>query len=145
VVPWQTIGRADSWKTPDQLSLFYPTANGPVPSIRLKAFRAGQQLVEYLAMYQALSGQDRTELGKTVLAEPGLLARLEKKSEADAGTSKFENSSAATLENLRLRLGFWLDAKAPANRERWHDPRPTPRDPAKVAERTVVRLEENRP
>jgi len=143
VVPWQTIGSAESWKTPDQLSLFYPTDNGPMPSIRLKTFRAGQQLVEYLAMYQTLSGQDRAALGKAVLAEPGLLARLEKKSEADAGTSHFDTSSATSLENLRLRLGFWLDAKAPANRERWHDPRPTPRNPAEVPERSPVKLTGN--
>ena len=143
VVPWQTIGRAESWTKPDQLSLFYPTSNGPVPSIRLKAFRAGQQLVEFLTMYQALSGQSREALGAAVLAEPGLLPRLEKKSEADAGTSHFDNASAETLEKIRLRLGFWLDAKAPAYRERWHDPRPTPRDPAKVPDRKPIQLGNN--
>jgi len=143
VVPWQTIGKAAAWKTPDQLSLFYPTATGPVPSIRLKAFRAGQQLVEYLTMYQALTGQDRTALGNTVLAEPGLIAKLEKKSETDAGTSKFDSASAKTLEELRLRLGFWLDAKAPAPRDRWADPRPAPRNGENAPERMPVKLGQN--
>jgi hypothetical protein len=125
------------------LSLFYPTATGPVPSIRLKSFRAGQQLTEYLTMYQTLSGQDRATLGQAVLAEPGLIAKLEKKSETDAGTSKFDGNSAATLENLRLRLGFWLDAKAPANRERWHDPRPSQRNPGNVPSRVPIKLGQN--
>ena len=50
---------------------------------------------------------------------------------------------AATLENLRLRLGFWLDSKAPANRERWHDPRPSQRNPGNVPERVPVKLGQN--
>lgn len=134
VVPWQTIGKADAWTKPDDLSLFYPTANGPVPSLRLKSFRAGQQLVEYLTMFAALSGESRASIGAAVLTEPGLQARLEKKSEADAGGSLFGAEAHRSLSTLRQRLGTWLDAKAPAPRERWHDPRPSPRDPAKLRE-----------
>jgi hypothetical protein len=138
VIPWQTIGKAEAWTKPDDLSLFYPTPNGPVPSLRLKSFRAGQQLVEYLTMYTALSGESREAIGAAVLAEPGLRAALEKKSEADAGTSLFGQDAHRSLASLRLRLGTWLDAKAPKPRERWHDPRPTPRDPTKL--RDIVAL-----
>jgi hypothetical protein len=134
VVPWSTIGKADAWTKPDQLSLFYPTPEGPVPSLRLKSFRAGQQLTEYLTMYVALSGQSRAAVGEAVLAEPGLSAKLEKKSETDAGGSLFGPEAHRSLTALRQRLGSWLDAKAPAPRERWHDPRPERRDPAKVRE-----------
>lgn len=138
VVPWQTIGKADAWQKPDQLSLFYPTPNGPVPSLRLKSFRAGQQLTEYLTMFTALSGGNRLDVGAAVLALPGLRAALEKKSEADAGDSLFGPEAGSTLTALRQRLGHWLDAKAPALRDRWHDPRPQPRDPAAV--RTITAL-----
>ncbi len=134
VVPWQTIGKADAWTKPDQLSLFYPTPNGPVPSLRLKSFRAGQQLAEYLTMYVALSGQDRAAVGDAVLAEPGLHAKLEKKSEADAGGSLFGAEAHRSLNSLRQRLGAWLNAKSPAPRERWHDPRPALRHPSKLRE-----------
>ena len=51
VLPWQTIGTIDSWTKADELALFYPGQNEtepPVPSVRLKAFRRGQQDVEYL-------------------------------------------------------------------------------------------------
>jgi hypothetical protein len=132
VVPWQTIGRENSWTKADELSLFYPTPEGPIPSLRLKSFRAGEQLVEYLTMYCALTGADRDAVGATVLAEPGLRAELKKKSEADAGDSLFRAETHRTVTQLRQRLGTWLDAKAPAPRDRWHDPRPNPQDPAKV-------------
>jgi len=63
VIPWQTIGRAESWKTGDELALLYPPRPGvdagPVPSIRLKAYRRGQQDVEYLAMLGAIEGEPR--------------------------------------------------------------------------------------
>lgn len=134
VVPWQTIGKADAWTKPDDLSLFYPTPDGPVPSLRLKSFCAGQQLVEYLTMFTALSGESREAVGAALLAEPGLRAALVKKSETDAGTSLFGGEAHRSLTALRLRLGAWLDAQAPKPRDRWHDPRPTIRDPAKVPE-----------
>ncbi len=132
VVPWQTIGKADAWMKPDDLSLFYPTPEGPMPSLRLKSFRAGQQLTEYLTMFRALSGEDREAVGAAVLAEPGLRAAMKKKSEADAGDSLYGPEVHRTLTKLRQRLGTWLDAKAPTPRERWHDPRPANRDASKI-------------
>jgi hypothetical protein len=132
VTPWQTIGKDDAWSMPDELSLFYPTSAGPMPSLRLKSFRAGQQIVEYLTMYCALSGEDRDSVGAAVLAEPGMRASLRKKSEIDAGDSIFGAEANRTLASVRLRLGAWLSAKAPAPRERWHDPRPAIRDVATV-------------
>lgn len=138
VVPWQTIGTAASWQAPDQLALFYPTPQGPVPSVRLKAFRAGQQLVEYLTLYTVLSGEGRESVGAAVMRETNLHAVLEKRSEADAGTSQFPAAAAPALEALRSRLGAWLDARAPQPRARWHDPRPQPRNPDAVRGIRVV-------
>jgi hypothetical protein len=132
VVPWQTIGKADSWQTPDELSLFYPTPNGPVPSLRLKSFRAGQQLVEYLTIYAELSGQNRSAVGATVLRDFELRAELKKVSEADAGSSLFPQSASRSLNDLRMRLGQWINDRYPAPRERWHDPRPSVRDSKSV-------------
>ncbi|EDY17452.1 hypothetical protein CfE428DRAFT_4969 [Chthoniobacter flavus Ellin428] len=132
VVPWQTIGQESAWTKADELSLFYPTADGPIPSLRLKSFRAGEQLVEYLTLYCALAGEDRDAVGAAVLAEPGMHAVLKKQSEADAGDSLFGPEAHHTFVDLRQRLGAWLDAKAPAPRDRWHDPRPTPQNPNNV-------------
>jgi hypothetical protein len=103
-----------------------------LPSQRLKAFRAGQQLAEYLAIYSAASGQDRDAIGAAVLALPGLRAGTIKTYADDAGSSGFGDGAGRSLAELRLRLGTWLDAKAPAPRERWHDPRPRAQDPSLI-------------
>ena len=124
VVPWNTIGKEASWTTPDELSVMYPTSNGPVPSLRLKTFRAGQQLVEYLTQYCAVSGESRESIMAAVRAIPGLSAALVKKSEDDAGKSQFSAETQSAFEALRLSLGTYLNAKAPAPKERWFDPRP---------------------
>jgi hypothetical protein len=139
VVPWQTIGTEKSWQMADELSLFYPTANGPVPSLRLKTFRAGQQLVEYLTQFTALSGASRASIAAAVLAEPGMKAKTVKKSEDDAGQSAFGADTHRSLAALRLRLGHWLDTKAPPARARWHDPRPKPHEASAVRKIEVVR------
>jgi hypothetical protein len=132
VVPWQTIGKKDSLSKPDDLAVLYPGSEGPLPSLRLKAFRAGQQLAEYLAIYAAASGQDRDTVGAAVLALPGLRAGTIKTYADDAGSSAFGGEAGRSVAELRLRLGTWLDAQAPAPRARWHDPRPARPDPAKV-------------
>ncbi|MBX7209679.1 MAG: DUF4091 domain-containing protein [Verrucomicrobiaceae bacterium] len=136
VVPWNTIGKASAWQQPDDLAVIYPTPNGPVPSLRLKAFRAGQQLVEYLEQYAAASNQPRASVMAAVRAIPGVRATLVKKSEEDAGRSLFGAETHAALATLRVRLGRWLDAKAPAPRESWHDPRPRRPDATKA--RTIT-------
>lgn len=138
VLPWQTIGNEKSWQKADELSLFYPTPEGPLPSLRLKSFRAGQQLVEYLTMYTALSGESRESVATAVLNESGLRAMTIKKNDDDAGKSAFGAESHRSITSLRMRLGQWLDAKAPAPRERWHDPRPRPHDAGAVKDRKVV-------
>ncbi len=68
VLPWQTIGTADSWNHADVLALFYPGRAGqpPVPSIRLKAYRRGQQDVEYLTLLARALNQPRWALGPAV-------------------------------------------------------------------------------
>lgn len=132
VVPWQTIGKPGSWQQPDELSLFYPTPNGPVPSLRLKAFRAGQQLAEYLAIYSELSGASRASVGAAVLAKAGLRGGLKKKSEADAGSSLYGPEAHDSVQSIRRALGEWLSQRHPGPRECWHDPRPGKRDPGAV-------------
>lgn len=68
VLPWQTIGRKESWKTADELALFYPhpeqDAEPPTPSIRLKAYCYGQQDVEVLALVAKRFNQDRYTFGE---------------------------------------------------------------------------------
>ena len=121
VLPWQTIGKQESWDKPDALSLFYPRrgpADPPVSgSVRLKSYRQGQQLVEYLTLYTQLSGQTRDEVAAAVEEYLHFDRKLDKKSEADAGTTGYGNQVAEKLLELRQRLGQSLHESRPAARK----------------------------
>jgi hypothetical protein len=123
VVPWNTIGTARSWTEPDQTCLFYPTEQGPLPSLRLKAFCHGQQLVEYLTIFTQLAGYERRSVAEALRRELGLDGLLKKASEGDAGTMSYDRLSPDHIELVRFRLGSWIAAKKPADRKSWTLPR----------------------
>jgi len=143
VVPWNSIGRAESWSVPDPLALLYPTAAGPVPSLRLKALRSGQQLVEYLAIHAATTGTARPALAAALGAQPEWHARTLKQAEADAGGSAYPEGTHAAVVALRRRIGAALDRAAPPPRERWHDVRPPRPQPGQLP--PIVPLPRPRP
>jgi hypothetical protein len=70
VVPWQTIGNDGSWRPADTLALFYPGGpaglDRPVPSIRLKAYRRGQQDAELFRMFALATGRPQWALGQAI-------------------------------------------------------------------------------
>ncbi len=123
VVPWNTIGTAQSWAEPDQTCLFYPAEKGPLPSLRLKAFCHGQQLVEYVTIFTELTGHYRRSVAEALRGELGLDGLLKKTSEDDAGTMSYDRLSPERLESLRYRLGSWIAAQKPADRRAWTTPR----------------------
>lgn len=123
VVPWNTIGNTQSWTRPDHTCLFYPAEKGPLPSLRLKAFCHGQQLVEYLAIFAQLAGHDRRSVVEAIRRELGLEGLLKKTSEDDAGTMSYDRVSPESLERMRIRLGSWIAARKPADRDLWTTPR----------------------
>lgn len=138
VLPWQTIGTDDSWRKKDPLALFYPTPDGPVPSLRLKSFRWAQQLIEYLTIHSAVSGISRDALADAVRQAAGLRAKLVKADDADAGTSEYASVTAATLTDLRNRLGQSLDRAAPAPRPQWHTFEPPVHNPADLPQTKLI-------
>lgn len=113
VLPWQTLGTEKSWEQADPLALLYPpaprsTASGPVPSLRLKSFRYGQQLVEILSLLEQAEATSRAELRRTVLATLPLQAQREGSGFTggeDAGRLAFHGLSPTQLEVLRVRAG----------------------------------------
>lgn len=140
VVPWQTIGTTESWQQPDTLSLFYPTRDGPVPSLRLKAFQAGQQLIEYLTIYSQLSGIERDALGKQLLSEYQVSGELIQVNQQDAGRSEYQRANASSVLEIRQRLASWLDDQHPAPREQWYNPRPRQPKSDRVISRQALQL-----
>ena len=112
VVPWQTMGTKVSWKKLDPLSVVYPTSFGAVPSLRLKSFRDGQQLVEYLEAFRLSSGLSQSEIGSVLLDDFGLIGQTVKLSEEDAGSVRFGPRELDQLGTLRWALGEYLNKHA---------------------------------
>ena len=103
ILPWQTIGTANSWKQADELSLFYPSEDpklaGPIPSIRLKAYCYGQQDVEVLHQLAKESGQDRYRFGQRL--RKSLQLKSEDRAEGDyAEPATWSDYGALTPEIL---------------------------------------------
>jgi len=145
VLPWQTVGNDKSWQEGDALSLFYPAPgrsvsgvppltgpSAPIPSIRLKAFRRGQQDVEYLVLLAQVLKQPRWAIGAAASAALKLAPQFDQKGGEDAGTIDYGGIDPQTLWELRMRVGAMLDQAKPAPQRRLVDLRPPPRDPAQV-------------
>jgi hypothetical protein len=139
VLPWQTIGNEDSWKNADPLALFYPGRTAgerePVPSVRLKAYRRGQQDVEYLTLLAQIKDQPRWAVGQRVLQALHLVGQRKSTGFAgeDAGLIHFGSLKPQDAWALRVRIGEVLSEAAPAPKRRLIEFRTPPRHPEKLA------------
>lgn len=133
VVPWQTIGNADSWRKADELSLFYPGRPGrdpgPVPSLRLKAYRRGQQDVEYLTLLALAEGEPRWAVAARVREALHLQGERRVEGAEDAGSIRYGRLRPRDLWALRQRVGQALADAHPVPLRRAVDWRPAPRGP----------------
>jgi hypothetical protein len=141
VLPWETVGTMESWRKADELSLFYPMhapgaarGRGPgvVPSVRLKAYRRGQQDVEYLTLWAQVRGLPRWAVGRElrqVLNLSGSRSGTETGGAEDAGRIDYSGLKAGELENLRVQIGRALSEAHPTPRNRLVDFRTPPRSP----------------
>ncbi len=108
IVPWQTVNKSGSaLKEADQLGLFIfdkdPSGNTVIRhSMRLKAYRDAQQLIEYLNALRQQRGWSRDQMRRFISQYVELDAQVNKVNEADAGTTAYGRLSAAGLETLRL-------------------------------------------
>jgi hypothetical protein len=134
VLPWQTVGTGESWRKADSLSLFYPgrdaNAAGPVPSIRLKAYRRGQQDVEYLTLLGQVTGEPRWAIGRRVREALRLAAQRKGTGHAgeDAGVIDFARLRPQDVWALRVRVGQVLSDAAPAPKRKLIELRTPPRN-----------------
>ena len=115
VVPWQTIGREDSWREgrpacPLLSRSRWPRA--PLPSIRLKAYERGQQDTEYLALLTKALSAPRWAVGEAVRKRLALQADERGTSFTageDAGSLAYERLRPQDLWSLRVQIGKVLD------------------------------------
>jgi hypothetical protein len=131
VVPWQTVGNVQSWKQADPLALFYPgtpVGHGrPLPSIRLKAYRRGQQDVEYLVLLARLLKEPAWAIGETVRRELGLMGQRRGTGLTDgedAGIVDYVALLPETVWGVRVRVARTLSNMRPMPSRRKDDHRP---------------------
>ena len=118
IIPWQTIGNADSWKSSDALALFYPKPRGDgedmpdvLASLRLKGYRRGQQDIEYLTLLQKKLNRSRHDIEGLVRAKLNLVSKNTVNSSEDAGTLSYDAVSARDLWQFRMNVAHALQAK----------------------------------
>ena len=147
VLPWQTIGRAESWTTADELALFYPSRNGgePSPSIRLKAYRRGQQDVEYLTMLAQYGREPRWAVARHAREQLRLEGERRTAGGEDAGQIRFARLRPQDEWALRVRVGEALSALHPQPKRKLVDFRTPRRDPSKLAPGYASPGEEHKP
>jgi len=139
VIPWQTVGTAESWERADELALLYPaweqaarggkSAGLPIPSIRLKAYRRGQQDVEYLTLWASLYNEPRWAVGNQVRAALNLAGTRQQTGTTDAegaGRIDYSRLHSRDVWALRAAIGAALSHARPSfQREliHFHTPR----------------------
>jgi hypothetical protein len=107
LLPWNAVRGAAAWERAEPLTVFYPGTkfgkNEPYASLRLKAYRRGQQDIEYLVLLGQQRGWDREAVTAAVGKALDLSGSVSTESEEDAGTINFEKITDIQLDDLRLR------------------------------------------
>ncbi len=121
IVPWNTVVGPQAWERAEPLTMFYTGSKfgrrEPFASLRLKAYRRGQQDVEYLVLLSQRPGWDREAVSRAVAAALDLAAEARPGGEQDATALEFSRLRNAQLEALRERVARALLAasrRAPA-------------------------------
>jgi lysophospholipase L1-like esterase len=144
VVPWLAIGTSSAWEKGESTCLFYPARSRgqvePIPSIRLKAYRRGQQDVEYLTLYAQTMKEPNWAVGQKV-RESLKLAGVRKGTgftgAEDAGILTYQQLLPQDLWALRIRVAEALSTAKPPAQRQLIDFRTPPRHPEKIEDRQV--------
>ena len=112
LLPWNAVRGAKAWDRAEPLTLFYPGnrlgVHQPFASMRLKAFRRGQQDVEYMILLANKLGWDREAVTRAVSSVLDLSSDVRMKSSEDAGQIRFQNLPNRALEDIRRRVSAAL-------------------------------------
>jgi hypothetical protein len=115
IVPWNTVRGMEAWDRAEPLTVFYVGKkfglNEPFASLRLKAFRRGQQDVEYMTLLAHKKGWDRDAVAHAVMGGLDLSQDTLRQYEEDAGSVRFDRVSDMELDRLRLRIAAALMMK----------------------------------
>lgn len=107
LLPWNAVRGAAAWERAEPLTVFYPGTkfgkDEPFASLRLKAYRRGQQDIEYLVLLAQQRGWSREAVVNAVGRAIDLSGSVTAESEEDAGTINFDSIKDTQFEDLRLR------------------------------------------
>ncbi len=118
VLPWLAYGKKESWDSAEaaEYAVFYPgwekwSVNGAFGSLRMKAFRDGQQDAEYLNILLAKSGGlSRKDLKDSLGKIVNLESYLKKVDDLDAGRVYFKSLNPSKLEEMRRMIAEKIDS-----------------------------------
>jgi hypothetical protein len=112
LLPWLATRTQNAWEKAEALTVFYSGAKfgqmEPFASLRLKAYRRGQQDMEYLNLLANSKGWSRDIVTRALREALDLSADVEEKIEEDAGTIRFKKIQDRDLETLRRRVAAAL-------------------------------------
>jgi hypothetical protein len=112
IVPWNTVRGMEAWDRAEPLTVFYVGKkfglNEPFDCLRLKAFRRGEQDVEYMTLLAGRKGWDRDAVAHAVAATLDLSEETKRQYEEDAGSIRFDGIADAQLDQLRRRVAAAL-------------------------------------
>jgi hypothetical protein len=108
LLPWNAVSGLQAWERAEPLTVFYPARKfgsaEPFASLRLKAYRRGQQDIEYLILLAQRKGWDREAVAHAIAGALDLAGGVRQKFEEDAGTVSFQQVRNAELDQLRARV-----------------------------------------
>lgn len=115
IVPWNTVRGMEAWDRAEPLTVFYVGKkfglDEPFGCLRLKAFRRGQQDVEYMTLLARKLGWGREAVARAIGGALDLSEEVRRRFEEDAGALSFDRLEDSQLDRLRLRLAAALLAK----------------------------------
>ncbi len=103
VLPWQSLGKAESLSSPDPQGLIVPEAlgHGALASVRIAALRRGAQDCEYLLTLAERRGLNREQLRTLVAQKIASQATLKQINEDDAAPLSFSPLDPDKFAELR--------------------------------------------
>ena len=117
LVPWQTVNKDGSaLRQADDLGIFIYQYDDQQNlnihhSMRLKAYREAQQLIEHLIMLKSKMRWSQQQMRQFINHYVDLSLSVSKVNEDDAGTSGYPNFSAQGAESLRLAIHYLLSTQ----------------------------------
>lgn len=113
ILPWNSLGPDESFDRPTPTTILYNGGrfgiSGPLASLRLKAFRRGQQDVEYLNLLARKKAWTREQVALAVSGLLSLDGKTRTKFVDDAGQPVFDRLSSEQFANLRASVAHELE------------------------------------